>query len=244
VLADLLAQLRTCAWVDLTHAFAPGVPHYVHFPDEERRVLFDFPDGFLVHEYRHVGQWGTHVDPPLHFAPGGRAADEIGVEEMILPLVVIDVREACAADADFACSAATVQAWEATHGTVPAGAFVALHTGWDARWPDADAMQNRDADGRSHYPGWGADALRLLVQERGTVAVGHDMTDTDPGIRVSAGETPAETYLLHADRWQIELLANLGAVPATGALIVATWPKPRGGSGFPARALAIVPPAG
>jgi kynurenine formamidase len=31
-------------------------------------------------------------------------------------------------------------------------------------------------------------------------------------------------------------------VPARGALIVATWPKPAGGSGFPARCFAIVPP--
>ena len=86
------------------------------------------------------------------------------------------------------------------------------------------------------------DALTLLVEEREILAIGHDMTDTDPGARVSAGEVPAETYILGADRWQIELLANLGAVPATGALIVATWPKPRDGSGFPARAFAIVPP--
>ena len=64
----------------------------------------------------------------------------------------------------------------------------------------------------------------------------------EPLSMVSAGQSPAEAYILGTDRWQIELLANLGAVPATGALIVATWPKPLGGSGFPARAFAIVPP--
>jgi kynurenine formamidase len=250
VLTEILQRLRTCAWVDLTHAFAPGVPHYVGFPDEERRVLYDFDagvgelgSGFLAHEYRHVGQWGTHMDPPAHFTRGGRTQDEVGVEEMILPLVVLDVRAACAADPDFACSRATVAAWEAEHGPVPGGSFVALHTGWDARWPDGDAMQNAGDDGVAHYPGWGVDALELLVEERGVTAVGHDMTDTDPGALVSAGQVPAEAYILGADRWQIELLANLGAVPATGALIVATWPKPLGGSGFPARAFAIVPPA-
>lgn len=249
MLTDLLAVLRSCTWVDLTHAFAPGVPHYEHFPDEQRRVLFHFDEGvgelgagFLVHEYRHVGQWGTHVDPPLHFAPDGRALDELGVEEMILPLVVLDVRDPCAADPDFACSRATIEAWEARHGRVPHGAFVALHTGWDARWPDRAAMEARGADGRSHHPGWSVDALQLLVEERQITAIGHDVTDTDPGVRVGAGEVPAETYILGADRWQIELLANLGEVPTTGALVVATWPKPQGGSGFPARVFAIVPP--
>ena len=66
------------------------------------------------------------------------------------------------------------------------------------------------------------------------------MTDTDPGALVSTGQYPAEAYLLGADRWQIELMANLGEVPAAGGLVVATWPKPLGGSGFPARVFAIV----
>ena len=64
MLVDLLTQLRGCEWVDLTHAFAPGIPHYVGFPDEVRRVLFHFDvgvgehgSGFLAHEYRHIGQW-------------------------------------------------------------------------------------------------------------------------------------------------------------------------------------------
>jgi kynurenine formamidase len=37
------------------------------------------------------------------------------------------------------------------------------------------------------------------------------------------------------------MLANLDQVPEAGALIVATWPKAEHGSGFPARAFAIVP---
>jgi kynurenine formamidase len=36
-------------------------------------------------------------------------------------------------------------------------------------------------------------------------------------------------------------MANLDKVPATGALIVVTWPKPAQGLGFPARAFAILP---
>lgn len=247
-LADLLSELRACRWVDLTHAFEPGIPHYAGFPDEQREVLYHFDEGvgsmgtgFLAHEYRHVGQWGTHCDPPAHFARDGRTQDEIGVEEMVLSLVVLDVSDAVAADADLAVGVREIEADEALHGRIPDGAFVALHTGWAARWPDGDAMADRDADGVSHAPGWGVDALRLLVEERAVTAVGHDVTDTDPGSRVSAGEVPAETYLLGADRWQLELMANLGELPARGALIVATWPKPKGGTGFPARAFAIVP---
>ena len=113
MLSELLDRLRACEWVDLTHAFAPGIPHYADFPDEERTVLFHFDpgvgergSGFLAHQYRHIGQWGTHMDPPSHFTRGGRSQDEVGVAEMILPLVVIDVAAACAQDADFACDRA------------------------------------------------------------------------------------------------------------------------------------------
>ena len=85
-LSAVLQRLRACRWVDLTHPFAPGIPHYHAFPDEERTTLFGFEEGdgrdgsgFLAHEYRHIGQWGTHVDPPGHFTPGGRLLDAIGV---------------------------------------------------------------------------------------------------------------------------------------------------------------------
>jgi len=234
-LDDVLSHLRSCRWIDLTWAFEPGIPHYAAFPDERRRVVTDFADGFLSHEYAHIGQWGTHCDPPLHFVAGGRASDEIPVTEMILPLVVLDLRAAVADDPGLSIGAAHVEAHEVRHGRIPPRAFVAACTGWGGRWPDPLAMANA---GRS--PGWGVDALELLVEGRDVVAIGHETTDTDPGGLVAAGRVPAEDYILRADRWQLELMANLDQVPPTGALIVATWPKPRGGSGFPARAFAIV----
>lgn len=247
-LTDLLDQLRAQRWVDLTHAFEPGIPHYAGFPDEEREVLYHFDEGvgtmgtgFLAHRYSHVGQWGTHCDPPVHFARDGRTQDEIGIEEMVLPLVVLDLAAAAAADPNLCVLPEHVEAHEAAHGKIPPGCFVAASFGWGAKWPDAAAMANRDGDGIAHSPGWGVEALTHLVTERGATAIGHDVTDTDPGARVSAGEVPAETYILGADRWQLELMANLDAVPPRGALIVATWPKPLGGTGFPARAFAICP---
>ena len=148
-LQQILQRLRASEWVDLTHSFAPGVPHYHQFPDEQREQLFDYPDGFRVHEYRHVGQWGTHVDPPSHFIEGGRTLDQLPVTDMVLELVVLDARSRVEADPDYAADAELVAAHEAEHGPVPEGAFVALRTGWSARWPDPEAFDN---GGRR--PGW------------------------------------------------------------------------------------------
>jgi kynurenine formamidase len=50
-----------------------------------------------------------------------------------------------------------------------------------------------------------------------------------------------ERYVLRTDHYQIELLTNLDQVPEWGALIVATFPKPKNGTGFPARVFAILP---
>lgn len=67
-----LEVLRRGTWIDLTHAFHPGIPHSPFFKPEHRESLYDFDgsDGFLAHEYRLPGQWGTHVDPRHTLFPG------------------------------------------------------------------------------------------------------------------------------------------------------------------------------
>ena len=94
-------------FVDLTHAFSPGIPHWKGFPDETVETLYWYEpgvgklgSGFYAQSFTHVGQWGTHVDPPAHFVKGMRTVDQIDVKEMILPLVVIDVHDAVANDHD------------------------------------------------------------------------------------------------------------------------------------------------
>lgn len=237
-LQSVLAGRR---FVDLTHAFHPGQPHFAAFPDEEREALFDLDKGdvFTAHRYSIVGQWGTHVDPPSHFIRGGRTLDRIPVQEMILPLVLLDISHRVADDPDSTPTRQDVYDWERRNGPLPAGSFVALRTGWSRRWPDVEAMANRDADGLSHTPGWSREVLTFLISERSIAAVGHEQTDTDPGLATSRQDFSLETYVLEQDRWQIELLANLGGLPEAGAALVATWAKPLEGSGFPARVFAI-----
>jgi kynurenine formamidase len=130
--------------------------------------------------------------------------------------------------------------WEAAHGRIPEGSFVALRTDWSLRWPDAAALDNIGSDGISHRPGWSRAALEFLLEERNVAAIGHETADTDTGRTISTtNDFPLERYVLGTGRWQIELMANLRGVPAAGAVIFVGWPKPRGGSGFPVRAIAL-----
>ncbi len=247
-LARIQQMLASKRMVDLTHAFEPGIPHWPGFPDEKRETLYWYEKGegsmgagFFSEMYAHVGQWGTHVDPPAHFVKGLRTVDQIELKEMILPLVVIDVHGEVAKDPDYTLSIDRLKKWETEHGTIPAGAFVAMRTDWSKRWPDAAALANKDAKGISHYPGWSKEALTYLYEERKITASGHETTDTDPGLATSKDDYALEAYLLGTNHYQIELLTNLDQCPESGAIVVVSFPKPKGGSGFPARVFAILP---
>ena len=197
--------------------------------------------GFYAQLYSHVGQWGTHVDPPAHFIRGLRTVDQIDVKEMIMPLVVIDVHKKVAKNPDYTITLDDIKAWEKKYGPIPRDAFVAMRTDWSKRWPDMAAMQNKDANGIAHYPGWSMEVLKYLYEERKITASGHEPTDTDPGIATSKDDYSLEIYILKQNHYQIELLANLEKVQEAGALVVAVFPKPKDGSGFPARVFAILP---
>ena len=235
-------------YVDLTHAFEPGIPRWPGFPDETRKTIYWYDkrpetmgSGFFAEVFTHVGQWGTHVDPPAHFIKGLRTVDQIDVKEMILALVVVDVHEEAAKNPDYILSIERVKKWEKDHGPIPGGAFVAMRTDWSKRWPDAAKMANKDVNGVAHYPGWSLPVLKYLYEERKITASGHETTDTDPGIATRKDDYSLETYILSTTHYQTELLTNLDQVPESGAIVVASFPKPKGGSGFPARVFAILP---
>ncbi len=172
-LMDALAAIQSHRFVDLTHTFAPGIPHWKGAPDERVKTLYTVEkDGFRINEYCHIGQWGTHVDPPAHFHAGLRTVDQIDPKEMLMPLVVIDVHDKAAGNADYVLSLDDVHSWEQRHGRIPRGAFVAMRTDWSKRWPDDKALANKDAAGVFHYPGWSLPVLKLLYEERGITRLG------------------------------------------------------------------------
>lgn len=247
-LIDLQKTLINKKFVDLTHDFAPGIPCWSGFPNEERKTIYWYHkraglmgEGFFAEVFTHVGQWGTHVDPPAHFHEGLRTVDQIDPKEMILPLVCIDVHAECAKNADYTLTLERVKKWETNHGKIPAGAFVAMRTDWSKRWPDGEKMANKDGHGVAHYPGWSLPALKYLYQDCKITASGHETTDTDPGLATTKDDYSLESYILGTNHYQIELLTNLDQVPESGAIVVVTFPKPKAGSGFPARVFAIVP---
>jgi kynurenine formamidase len=77
-LGDALAVLQSHHCVELTHAFAPGIPHCKGASDETVKALYRVEkDGTWINEYCHVGQWDTHVDAPAHFHAALHTVDAI-----------------------------------------------------------------------------------------------------------------------------------------------------------------------
>jgi kynurenine formamidase len=241
-LINIYTTLSSKRFIDLTHTFGVDTPHWKGFGEMKVRTLYTIKkDGFHVEEFCHVGQWGTHVDPPAHFHDGLKSVDQIDPKDMLMPLVVLDVHEKVARNPDYIVSLDDVRAWETRHGRIPAHAFVAMRTDWSKRWPNDASMQNKDAKGVAHYPGWSMAVLKLLYEDRHIAASGHETTDTDPGVATTKDDYSLESYVLGTNHYQIEMLANLDQVPEFGALVMVAFPKPANGSGFPARVIAIVP---
>ena len=241
-LMNAYATLASKHFIDLTHSFGVTTPHWKGFGEMKRRTLYTIrKDGFHVEEFCHVGQWGTHVDPPAHFHDGLKTVDQIELKDMLMPLVVLDVHEKVAKNPDYVLSLEDVRAWESRHGRIPEHAFVAMRTDWSKRWPNDASMQNKDEKGVAHYPGWSMAVLKLLYEDRHIAASGHETTDTDPGVATTKDDYSLESYVLGTNHYQIEMLANLDQVPEYGALVMVSFPKPDSGSGFPARVIAISP---
>lgn len=241
-LLQAVELLKGKKWVDLTHTFGPYSPHFFMFEDAKFETLFSHDDGFFAQQFSFPGQYGTHIDPPIHFVRDARYLDELDLKELVLPLVVIDKSKEVEADNDFALSVEDILAFEAEHGEIEAGTFVALRTDWSKRWPDKEAFNNKDDEGNNHIPGWGFEALQFLFKERKVSAVGHETFDTDSAADFRKnGNLQGEYFVLEQDTYQIELLTNLDQLPAKGAVIFNIVPKPEKASGFPVRSFAILP---
>ena len=187
---------------------------------------------------------GTHFDAPIHWVTGkdlpDNATDTIPPRKFIGPACVIDVTANVQQNPDFLLSIERVQAWEAEHGRIPAGAWVLLRTGWSSR-TGREEFLNVAADG-AHSPGFHQTCSEFLAKERNVLGVGVETVGTDAG---QAGTFtppfPNHTIMHGAGKFGITSLVNLELLPPTGAVIIAAPLKIVGGSGSPLRVIAITP---
>lgn len=183
---------------------------------------------------------GTHLDAPIHFARGRSTTTEIPLRQLVGPVRVIDIREQCEADRDYALSVNDVWAHEAVYGEIPKGSIVLVHTGWGEFWGNQVNYLGSAEKGTAsdlHFPGIGGDAAEVFVQ-RQVDLVGIDTASLDPG---QSKDFPAHRVLAQADIPGLENVAQLERLPVTGATVFALPMKIAGGTGGPCRIIAVLP---
>lgn len=235
--------------VFLSHVNAPAkTPLFPGDPAFRIRTVFTVPeDGYYLEVVREGMHTGTHYSAPCHFREGALCMDDLSPSDLILPAVVIDVREQVADDPDHVVRVSDLQAWEDEFGEMPSGAAVLLLTGCDAFWArgDVDGEPNyyNCGSGRPgvHQPGFSRNAVRWLI-ETGvlgeTGALGTDTFGPDP----SSDAAFVPSWLtLRRHRVTIENLTNLDRLPPTGAWIVLGSPRNVNGSGAPGTVFGLVP---
>ncbi|MEU4804419.1 cyclase family protein [Actinosynnema sp. NPDC023587] len=236
------SPLRGYRLVNLAHVNDPGRTNvYPGDPAFTMETVTTVPDdGFYLQYVRQGEHTGTHWGAPAHFNEDQPHADELDAEDLFLPAVKIDVREQARRNADYEVGVADLQRWERRHGRIPQEAAVVLWTGWEDRW-GTPAFFNHDESGQMHQPGFSLEAVRWLVRtgrlgRRG--ALGTDTFSPESALDTSY----AVSKLLYREhRISLEILANLGRLPETGAYLLVGGTVNRRGSGSPASVYAFVP---
>jgi len=184
---------------------------------------------------------GTHLDAPIHFASSGISVDEIPVERLLGPAVVIDIREASQQNPDYGLTVQDITNWESQNGPIKKNDLVLVQTGWGKYWPDPRkylGSTTPDNPLTLHFPGFSADAMSYLVHDRQVRGVGIDTASIDPG---QSRDFQAHQILSTANSYAIENVAYLDQVPHRGATVFALPLKIKGGTGAPVRMIAIIP---
>ena len=232
--------------VDLTHSLNAQTLYWPTSPSTFKldKLSYGRTEGgwfYSANAFSAPEHGGTHLDAPIHFAEGRQTSDKIPLESLIGPAVVIDISAKAAANSDYRLTREDVFAFERRHGRIRPGTIVLLRTDWSKRWPDRKRYFGDDTPNetsRLHFPSFGEGAARLMVGDRKAKALGADVASIDYG--------QSKDFIVHriaAERNVpgLENLTNLDQLPPTGASVIALPIKIEGGSGGPARVIALVP---
>ncbi len=228
--------------VDLTHPIDEHSPYWPEkvpgTPFRASTVATYQQDGCFTRNLVIPEHFGTHMDAPAHFDPKGDTIAQISAEKFLGPAVIIDVSGAAKSDADYRVRASDVQNWIELHGRIPLGALVLIRTGWEERWPSQARYMNTDSAGVMHFPGLSVEAARYLLDHTHPAGIGIDTASIDAG---ASNGFPVHHLTLLAGLYHLENVANLSQLPPKGFSIIALPLKLGGGSGSPARVLALLP---
>jgi len=225
--------------VDLTHTLTHEFPFIpvkkLTYPFELIPMATLKENGVAANSWKIHEHLGTHIDAPNHFIENQKSLDQIPLEDLIVPVVVIDIEEKASQNKDAELTVEDIRNFERQHGEIPVHACVMMYSGWEKRLKDSsfiglDSMQVK------HYPGFSNDAIRYLISDRSIAGIGVDVLSFDPGTDENYS---GHKILFKAGKWGVECVANLKNIPATGATIIVGAPKIGQATGGFSRIIAV-----
>jgi kynurenine formamidase len=222
--------------VDLSQAFvertptAPGEPPLHYERVAKRRDDGRWLSTGTLHGSIHSG---THLDAPVHYSEGRRAADEVPLAQLVAPIRLIESEPGERTELKIGIDA--LRKHEREHGRIPVGAAVLIRTGWSRYWTQPERYLGGKDENR--IPGITVELARELVARKVDL-VGIDTLSLDAGVE---RDVPAQRALADANIPWLENLSIPPDFPETGATLVALPLELEGGGSSPARVVAIVP---
>jgi len=220
--------------IDLTHILEENIPSWDLCCGFIQNIKYDYSDSseevkFLVNQLKMDAGIGTHLDAPAHCFPHGTTIDQLPLENLILPCVVIDVSKS--AHERYSVSVQDIKTFENTYGEINKGQFIMIRTGWEKFWDDPKKYHNNHL-----FPSISKEAAYFLL-ERGIAGIGIDTLSPD---RPEDGY-PVHEALLGAGKYIVENAANLHKLPRAGSFIMALPLKIKDGTESPIRLVGLIP---
>lgn len=219
--------------IDLTHPLYSSVPTWNGSCGFCLEVKKDYDRIFRVHQMKMHAGIGTHMDAPSHRFEGAMSIGEIPLEQLIVPICLIDVSER--AGADYEISVKDIEDFEKIHGEILKNCLVIGFTGWSRFWKDGESYRNVDTKGQMHFPAFSILAVEhLLKREIAGIAIDTLSPDClDP-------DFPVHKLILGAGKYIIENIGDCSQIPPVGSYAIAL-PLRSESTESPIRIIALVP---
>lgn len=225
--------------VDLTHTLNkdfPYIPTPVTFGFSLKPIAAIHGFGVAANEWHIHEHIGTQIDAENHFIENGMSADQISVENLFVPIAIIDISAKAAKDRDAVLTVDDILEWEKMFGRLPDNAGVFMYSGWDKKIHSPEFLGTEEGTWNMHFPGISKEAALFLVTERNIAGVGVDVVSFDPG---TDHTYQSHRIILGAKKWALECLTNLGTIPPSGCYAFIGAPKVEGATGGLTRVIAV-----
>ena len=235
-------------WVELSYPFSNET---LYWPNNLKGFTMDTlfegktPGGFYYSSFGFCApeHGGTHLDAPVHFAEGKKSVDQLSLQQLTGPAIVVDVSAKAINNRDYLISIEDILSWEKENGALPDSAILLFRTGYGKFYPDANRYFGTDKNGDSaiallHFPGIDPQLAEWLLKNKTIKAVGLDTPSIDYG---QSSDFKTHRILLAENIPAFENVANLDLLPIKNSYVVALPMQIKKGSGAPLHIIAFVP---